>query len=260
MELRGQLILDYLGAPSPMGIPTPNQIAAMADAEEREAARRRRAAYEAELGRFYASPPLEKLADLRKLFEDAGVDIHLVRLAADTPEAADFAFRVARALGARGNAQEIGEEAVRLQGATAARYGLVAAMHNHNQPAEPDWPGFDHFLALSPGATLEFDVGHYYGATGQSPIPEMIRLHDRITSLHLKDRAPPEDGGANLPWGIGGTPLPQILRLMHRENYDVVAHIELEYPIPEGSDAVLEVRKCVEFCRDVLTRYIATGA
>jgi hypothetical protein len=31
------------------------------------------------------------------------------------------------------------------------------------------------------------------------------------------------------------------------------ASIELEYDIPEGSDAVKEVRKCVEYCRRALT-------
>jgi hypothetical protein len=30
------------------------------------------------------------------------------------------------------------------------------------------------------------------------------------------------------------------------------ASIELEYDIPKGSDAVKEVRKCVEYCRRAL--------
>ena len=28
--------------------------------------------------------------------------------------------------------------------------------------------------------------------------------------------------------------------------------IELEYPVPEGSDAVKEVAKCVQFCKKAL--------
>jgi hypothetical protein len=29
--------------------------------------------------------------------------------------------------------------------------------------------------------------------------------------------------------------------------------VELEYDVPEGSDAVKEVRKCVDYCRAALT-------
>jgi hypothetical protein len=254
-ELRGELVLRYMGAPSAAGIPSVNQINQMADAGQKAAAQRQRAAYELELKRFYASPPMEKLASLRKLYEDAGVKIHMIRLPAGDPEAADFASRAVRALGAVGNAVELSEEAARLQGPIAQRHGVKASMHTHAQAAEPGWRGFDPYLAINPAVALEFDLGHYYGSTGKSPIPEIIRLHDRISNFHLKDRAAPVDGGANMPWGLGGTPLPEILRLLHRENYPIVGHIELEYPIPDGSDALREVRKCVDFCRDVLTAY-----
>ncbi|HUR56173.1 MAG TPA: hypothetical protein VM029_00580, partial [Opitutaceae bacterium] len=59
------------------------------------------------------------------------------------------------------------------------------------------------------------------------------------------------DGG-NLPWGEGKTPLKEILQLMRKEKWTFPADIELEYKIPEGSDAVAEVRKCVQYCRAAL--------
>jgi sugar phosphate isomerase/epimerase len=208
--------------------------------------------------RFYASPPMEKVAALRQLYNGAGVGIHLTKLNAGTPEAAEFAFRVSAALGARGNSAEIGEEAARLQGPIALRHGQVTNMHNHGQPGDPNFVGFDRILEISPGVSLNLDVGHYYGSTGRSPVPEIVRLNQRITSLHLKDRAAPVDGGANLPWGQGGTPLAEILRLVQRERYNINPDIELEYAIPEGSNALVEVRKCVDFCRDVLGRASAT--
>ena len=40
---------------------------------------------------------------------------------------------------------------------------------------------------------------------------------------------------------------------MSKNKWKIPASIELEYDIPEGSDAVKEVRKCVEFCRSALT-------
>ena len=254
-ELMGPPILEFMGAPR-SDAPSPRAIQQMTDAAEREAAQRARAAHAEELQRWYTSPPMEKLLELRRMYEDAGVKIHLAKFSPGTdPVASEFAFRAAHALGARGCTNEISEEACRVQGPVAARYGLSAAMHNHGQPSDPDFPGFDHFLAISPGVSLNFDFGHYYGYTGESPLPEIVRLSDRITSFHMKDKAaPPSPGvsGDNLPWGQGTTPIADVLRLVRREGYPINCDIELEYAIPEGSNAVAEVKKCVEFCREIL--------
>ena len=37
---------------------------------------------------------------------------------------------------------------------------------------------------------------------------------------------------------------------MRKNKWKIPASIELEYDIPEGSDAVKEVKKCVEYCKD----------
>ena len=34
--------------------------------------------------------------------------------------------------------------------------------------------------------------------------------------------------------------------------YTFPAEIELEYKIPEGSDAIAEVKKCVQYCKEAL--------
>jgi len=41
--------------------------------------------------------------------------------------------------------------------------------------------------------------------------------HDRITSMHLKDRK--KDNGPNMPWGQGDTPIKEVLQLMRKENF-----------------------------------------
>ena len=255
-ELMGPPILAYIGAPT-TDAPSPRAISQMTDPAQREAAQRARAAFDEEMRRFYASPPLEKLAALRKMYSDAGVTIHIAKFSPGAnPEATEFAYRAARALGARGVTNEIGEEACRVQGPVAARHGLTAAMHNHGQPSEPNFAGFDHFLAISPGVSLNFDFGHYFGFTGKSPVPEIQRLSGRITSMHMKDKAAPAvvgESGANLPWDQGATPIAEVLRLVQREKYPINCDIELEYEIPAGSNAVAEVKKCVEFCREILT-------
>jgi len=37
-----------------------------------------------------------------------------------------------------------------------------------------------------------------------------------------------------------------------KNKWPINVDIELEYTVPEGSDAVAEVRKCVEFCKAIL--------
>ncbi len=39
---------------------------------------------------------------------------------------------------------------------------------------------------------------------------------------------------------------------MKREKYQFMATIELEYPVPDGSDVMAELGKCVEFCKAAL--------
>ena len=70
--------------------------------------------------------------------------------------------------------------------------------------------------------------------------------------MHLKDRKKATSGAANLPWGQGETPIKGILLTMRKEKYKFPASIELEYQIPEGSDAVVETSKCVQFCKNAL--------
>ena len=41
--------------------------------------------------------------------------------------------------------------------------------------------------------------------------------------------------------------------MVKKNKWKIPASIELEYDIPEGSDAVKEARKCVEYCRTALT-------
>jgi len=44
----------------------------------------------------------------------------------------------------------------------------------------------------------------------------------------------------------------EILQLLKREKYPIMATIELEYRTPKGSDTLTELAKCVQFCKDAL--------
>jgi sugar phosphate isomerase/epimerase len=193
---------------------------------------------------------LAKCAELRKMYNDAGVNIHIHKIPfGQSDEAIDFNFEVAKALGCVGITLERSEPMAKKLAPFADKHKIWVAFHNHtnNYPAlDKDDP----ILAFSPFIGFNFDVGHYFaGSKGLSPLPVLEKYHDRIVSLHMKDRT--ADGG-NVPWGMGGTPLKEILQLMKKEKWTFPADIEVEYKIPEGSSAVAEVAKCVQYCKDAL--------
>ena len=101
---------------------------------------------------------------------------------------------------------------------------------------------------------LNLDVGHYYGATGRHPVEIIERLHKRIISLHLKDKTSKynNDPNKNRDWGTGGTPLAEILQFIQKNNWPIHCDIEVEYDIPEDSDALNETKNCIDFCKKAL--------
>ena len=200
--------------------------------------------------------PLNKYRDLRKMFNDAGINIHIAKFSPGnwTEAEIDYSFKAARALGSVGVCNEIGDDPCKKMGPIAKSNGMLAIFHNHLQPGEPGWT-FDKFLDYSPANMLNFDVGHYWGATGLHPNGIIEKYHNRITSIHVKDKTGLKDNPANtnMPWGKGSTPISDILLLIKKNKWPIYVDIELEYPIPDGSDAVTEVRKCVEYCRNILS-------
>jgi sugar phosphate isomerase/epimerase len=198
---------------------------------------------------------MKKYKDLRKMYKDAGVNIHIAKFSPEnwSDEEIEYSFNAAKALGAKGVCNEIGDNACKRMGPIAQKHGMYAIFHQHLQPGEPGW-NFDKFLEYSPANMLNFDAGHYFGATGLHPNGIIERLHNRIVSVHLKDKTGPKGipPNTNMPWGKGETPITDILLLIKKNKWPIYVDIELEYPVPAGSDAVAEVKKCVEFCRNIL--------
>ena len=60
-------------------------------------------------------------------------------------------------------------------------------------------------------------------------------------------------GNQNVPFGKGDTPIREVLQLIRDNKWPIQATIEFEYPIPEGSDRMAELRKCVDYCRAALS-------
>lgn len=199
---------------------------------------------------------MDKYAALRKMYEDAGVKIYAFKLPPTmemSDDEYDYIWNVGETLGANHITMELPREdqddLLQRVGEYAAKRRLRIAFHTHGQGGAS---GFDKALGGSDYTALNFDVGHFWGVNGTSPVPLVEQYHDRIASLHLKDRQSPADGGQNMPWGQGSTPLKDVLQSMKRNGYQFPASIEYEYRTPEGSDVLTEMKKCVEYCRQSL--------
>jgi sugar phosphate isomerase/epimerase len=192
---------------------------------------------------------LAKCRALRKLYNDAGVNIHIHKIAfGPSDEEVEFNFLVAKALGCTGITTERSDAMAKRLAPFADKHRIWVGFHNHTT----NFPSLEADALLDAGnyVGFNFDVGHYVAGTkGKSPIPVLEKYHKRIVSVHLKDRTA---DGANLPWGQGQTPLKEILQLIRREKWTFPADIELEYKIPDGSDAVKEVATCVQYTREAL--------
>ena len=203
----------------------------------------------------YAKGDLEKVKELRKMYEAAGVDIHIVKYGDIgnknvSDEKIKYYFDVAKALGAPCITREISEEAAKRLGPMADEAGVKIAFHNHTQINKTTYDG--PILGFGKNLMINLDIGHYTAANEDCAVGIIEKYQDRIYSIHLKDRKNKANGGANMPFGQGNTPVIEALQFIKKNKLPIYADVELEYKIPAGSDAVKEVANCVQYCKKAL--------
>jgi len=219
---------------------------------EQQAAQQEQAA---KLKAWRTSVSMDPFKKLRKMYNDAGVTIYAWKQLspAMSDEEFEYVFNVAEALGCTHTTLELPTDAAALKriGDFAMKKKIYAAYHTH---AQGGMNAFDQAFAASKGNMANVDFGHWVAAgnVGGTPMQFLEKHHDRIASYHLKDRTTPEHCALNLRWGTGETPIKEILQMVARNKWKMPGSIELEYNVPEGSDAVTEVKKCVEYCRQAL--------
>lgn len=231
-ELMGEAVEQYAGKPS-----DPQKVAA-----------------------WRASVDMKKFEEVGKMFHKAGVSIYAFKPSAlgakNTDEEIDYAMRAAKALGCDTVTVELPKDPAQTKrlGEFGEKHKVYIGYHAHLQATDTAW---DTALDQSRYNTMNLDCGHYIAAGGSNTPESLLALiqkrHDRITSLHIKDRKTKAHGAANLPWGDGDTPIQQILALLRDNKYPFPATIELEYAIPEGSNAVQEVKKCLAYAKNALS-------
>ena len=265
LELMGDTAEAYAGSPvaniQPMRMMGPPPGAAPGQRPQMTDEQRKAMAERVQKGREWRETvSMDKFVELRKKFKDAGITIYAYKPNAlgenNSDGEIEYAMKAAKALGATSVTVELPtkpEQSKRL-GDIAAKHKVYVGYHAHLQATDTAW---DVALAQSPYNSLNLDCGHYIAAGGNNTKESLLKLieakHDRITSMHLKDRTTKEKGQKNLVWGTGDTPIIEVLQLMKKNKYKFPATIELEYEVPADSDAVKEVAKCVEYAKKALS-------
>ncbi|MES2329522.1 MAG: TIM barrel protein [Bacteroidota bacterium] len=257
IEFMGDSVEDYAGKPvNTVKLPPRVQGQQQVLTDDQKA---QIAAYQKSVVDWRSSVAMDKFEELRKMYNKAGVTIYAFKPNALNPNNTDaeieYALKAAKALGAKSVTVELPTDAAHSKrlGDLGEKHKVYIGYHAHLQATDTAW---DTALAQSPYNSMNLDCGHYIAAGGNNTKETLLALieakHDRITTMHLKDRKTKANGGSNVVWGSGDTPIKEVLTLLREKKYKIPATIELEYDIPAGSDAVKETRKCFEYAKAIL--------
>lgn len=261
IELMGDALEEFAGKPkSPVDMAQlfrnarPGQRPQLTDEQKAQMAE-----YNKQVAEWRANVSMDKFKEIRKKYNNAGVSIYAFKPNAFGPNNTDaeveYGMRAAKALGATSVTVELPTDPAQTQrlGDLGAKNKVYMGYHNHLQATDTLW---DTALAQSPYNSINFDCGHYLAAGGNNTKESLMAFieakHDRISTMHLKDRTTKEHGQGNLEWGKGDTPIKEMLLMIRDRKYKFPVTVELEYNVPEGSDAVKEVAKCVAFAKNIL--------
>jgi sugar phosphate isomerase/epimerase len=247
VELRTQPVEAFMGAPA--ASVSPKDAVAKGAAKESNAA---------QLRKWRESASLDKAKAFRRTYEDAGVKIEIVKVDGFfrlSPAELDYAFGLAKALGARAISTEIShnDDDLKRVGQFADKHQFMVGLHGH---ASTTAEHYEHAFAAAKFNGANLDIGHYVAGNNGSPVEFLKKHHARVTHIHVKDRKKSKPGtndGANVPFGEGDTPIVDVLRLIRDNKWPIQATIEYEIrTVPEGSTRMAEIARAVKYCRDAL--------
>jgi sugar phosphate isomerase/epimerase len=207
----------------------------------------------AALKKWRLETPLEEIKKIRKKFDDAGIELYSFNISFNdgfSDEEIDRGFDISKALGVNVITASSTLTAARRVAPFADKHKIQVAMHGHDNVKDPNQfatpESFAAALAMSKYFMINLDIGHFLAA-GYDPVAYLQEHHARIVDLHIKDRK--KNHGEGTPFGEGDTPIKQVLLLLKEKKWKIPANIEYEY---KGQDAVVEVKKCVQYCKGVL--------
>ncbi len=201
---------------------------------------------------------LAHFEEVREKFDEAGVLLYAYNYSFRkqmTDAEIQQGFEMALALGVKYITASANVSVAKRVDTFAQKYKITVGFHGHDNTKDPDeFSTPETFARAMEGASeyigVNLDIGHFTAAGGDAV--EYIRQHhDRIVTLHIKDRK--KDHGDNVPFGEGDTPIAAVLRLLRDRRWKIPANIEYEYGEKKtGMDTIEEVKKCFAFCQKAL--------
>lgn len=241
-ELRSQPVELFLNAPKQPAAPARGTQATPEDHAAQTTARDA-------LRKWRTSVSMDSVKPFRQKWEDAGVKIDIVKfdnVGQMSDGEIDYAFNLVKALGAHAMSCEIDVHLAQTLAPFAEKHKTYVGFHGHTQ-ATPAM--FEQVMSFGPYNDANLDLGHFLVGNKTSPVPFLKEHHDRITHVHVKDR---KYDGSTVPFGEGDVPIVEVLHLLRDNKWPIDAVIEFEYKVPDGSDRMTELQKCMDYCRKAL--------
>jgi sugar phosphate isomerase/epimerase len=206
------------------------------------------------LRKFRLETPLDHFKQIAGKFKAAGIDLYAYNYSFQdnmTDEEITRGFEMAKAMGVKCITASATVSVTKRVAPVAEKFKMLVGMHGHdnlkdpNQFARPE--SFEKAMSESKWIGVNLDIGHFTAA-GYDPLEFLNKYHDRIVTLHVKDRK--KGQGPNMPFGQGDTDIKAVLQLLKTKKWKIPANIEYEYK--GDSDPVTEVRKCFDYCKKTL--------
>jgi sugar phosphate isomerase/epimerase len=192
-----------------------------------------------------------------KKFDDAGIFVYAYDNSSfrkDSPDVdIERGFQMAKLMGAKAVTTSTNISVVPRIDRYAQTYKMRVGFHGSDRISDPDaFSNAESYKRALKGASpylgITLDIGHFVAAGGD-PVGFLEKNHEKIVTLHIKDRK--KNRGPSVPWGQGDTPIVAVLQLLRDKGWKFPANIEYDYGKP-GMDSVAEVKKCFAYCKQAL--------
>jgi sugar phosphate isomerase/epimerase len=198
---------------------------------------------------------------IRKKFNDAGIRVnaYCVNFPEDsTDDYLDRGFNGALLLGTNVMTASVQKSITPRLDRWCQKYKVKLGLHNHwfgdawfkgDRTKEFESPDdlLNAVKSSSNYLNINLDIGHFYAA-GFDPVAFIRQHHDRIVSLHVKDRDRDKEHTYRA-FGQGATPIAETMKLLKQINFKYVANIEYEM---DEKDPTPGVRESFEYVKRTL--------
>ncbi|MGH9328599.1 MAG: sugar phosphate isomerase/epimerase family protein [Terriglobia bacterium] len=210
-----------------------------------------------QLRKWRLTVPLSRFRQIRKHFDNAGVLLYAYNYSFQkdfTDAEIARGFEMTHAMGLKYITASSPVSMAHRIDTYAQKYRIVVGFHNHDETSNPDaFSTPATFARALKGASkylgINLDIGHFTAANCD-PVSFICEQHDRMVTLHIKDRK--RNHGPAVPFGQGDTPIVAVLRLLRHYQWKFPANIEYEYGPKPGLNTIAEMKKCYAYCRESL--------